>query len=203
MVIASTDKVYGEANVLPYTEETELKAHGPYDTSKACMDLMCQSFAATYNLPITILRAGNIYGPGDLNWDRIIPGVCKWLLQKEQSVLRSNGEMIRDYIYVEDVALAYLYAGAPRKRTNNLNIYNVSINNAMKVIELYEKLCLLLVNRHVAPLVQEGNIPEITEQRLDSSLIFKQLGWKPFFTSEESLLKTISWYREVLHAPYK
>ncbi len=200
IVVASTDKVYGEAKVLPYTEETELRAHGPYDTSKACMDLMCQSFANTYDLPVTILRAGNIYGPGDLNWDRIIPGVCRWLLQNEQPILRSTGEMIRDYIYVEDVALAYLYAGAPRERTNNLSIFNVSSNNPMKVMQLYEKLCVLLVNQHVEPLIRQGNVPEIAEQRLDSSLIYNQLGWKPTFTIDESLLKTITWYRELKYA---
>ena len=198
IVVASTDKAYGEAKVLPYTEETELRAHGPYDTSKASMDLMCQSYAMTFKMPITIIRAGNIYGPGDLNWDRIIPGVTNWLLNNETPVLRGDLSMVRDYIFVKDVVNAYLFAGLEAKE-DELQIYNVSSNQPTDLAKMYKTICSLAIGKYVEPILSPSGAPEIFEQRLDSSHIQKKLGWKPEYTFEKALDKTIDWYRRVIN----
>lgn len=198
IVVASSDKAYGEADQLPYTEKTQLKAHGPYDTSKACMDLMCQSYGQTYDLPITILRAGNIYGPGDLNWDRIIPGVVRWLIKNETPVLRSSGEMIRDYIYVEDVARAYLIAGLKNEH-QKLEVFNVSSNSPINVSDLYAKLCDLVAGKYISPIKKLSSTPEIREQRLDSTLINSKRGWVPQVRFEQGILLTIDWYKKLLN----
>jgi CDP-glucose 4,6-dehydratase len=195
IVVASTDKAYGETKKLPYTEETELRAHGPYDTSKACMDLMAQSYSITYGLPISILRAGNIYGEGDLNFDRIVPGVIKWLLKSEQPILRGADNMIRDYIYVKDVASAYAFAGVESSPEKKLRIFNVSSGNPLNVMEIYEKICNEVGGIFVEPKRIGTGVPEILEQHLDSSRIRNTLNWKPQFTFEEGLHRTIQWYK--------
>jgi CDP-glucose 4,6-dehydratase len=195
IVIASTDKAYGETKELPYTEETELRAHGPYDTSKACMDLMAQSYSITYGLPISILRAGNIYGEGDLNFDRIVPGVIKWLLNSEKPILRGADNMIRDYIYVKDVATAYALAGIDSNLTEKLRVFNVSAENPLTVIEIYKKICEETVGFFVDPKRINTGVPEISEQHLNSSRIRNVLDWKPNFSIEEGLCRTIAWYK--------
>jgi CDP-glucose 4,6-dehydratase len=195
IVIASTDKAYGETKDLPYTEETELRAHGPYDTSKACMDLMAQSYSMTYGLPISILRAGNIYGEGDLNFDRIVPGVIKWLLNSEKPILRGADNMIRDYIYVKDVAVAYAFAGIESNLTEKLRVFNVSNENPLTVIEIYKKICEEAVGFFVDPKRINTGVPEISEQYLNSQRIRSALDWKPKFSIEEGLRRTIAWYK--------
>lgn len=198
VVMASTDKVYGESNKLPYTEEHRLKAHGPYDTSKACMDLLSQSYALTFKMPISIIRAGNIFGPGDMNWERIIPGVSRWLIKGETPILRGKSSMIRDYVFVKDVAKAYLLSGL--EDVNSLEIYNVSSNQPMSLDTLYSTICNHIIGEYVPPILELTDVPEIHEQYLDNSRIKGRLTWQPEFSFDSSLSLTIDWYREIVSA---
>ncbi len=198
IALASSDKSYGVAEKLPYSEKTPLTAHGPYDTSKACTDLIGQSYAKTFNLPITILRAGNIFGPGDMNWSRIIPGTIKSLLKNEVPTLRSDGSPIRDFVYVRDVALGYLLANLNNLSANQHRIFNLSSNSPLTVREVYEQLCISTNGQFIEPRYELSVYPEIQEQILDSRLAFNVLGWKPTTTFEECLYPTIKWYRDLL-----
>ena len=108
IIVASSDKAYGEHEKLPYDEEAPLRGRYPYDASKACADLVTQSYAATFALPVAITRCGNLYGGGDLNWNRIIPGTIRSVLRGEQPIIRSDGRSVRDYFFVEDGVAAYL-----------------------------------------------------------------------------------------------
>lgn len=197
IVIASSDKAYGSSQELPYLEDYPLQAHGPYDTSKACTDLVSQSYAITYNLPISIIRAGNIYGPGDLNFSRLIPGIILSLLKSQKPVLRSDGSPVRDYVYVKDVAAAYLYAAASKSKVaKESSIFNVSSGEHLSVDDMYSRICNLIVGKYVKPTYLKSNYPEIQDQILDNSKITRSLGWEPGNNLESNLVETIFWYRE-------
>jgi CDP-glucose 4,6-dehydratase len=107
IVMASSDKAYGESEQLPYDEETPLRGRHPYDASKSCSDIICQAYATSYDLPVVVTRCGNFYGGGDLNWNRIVPGTIRSVLRGQRPIIRSDGEYVRDYFYVEDGAAAY------------------------------------------------------------------------------------------------
>ena len=108
VVVASSDKAYGSSETLPYLENFPLHGDGPYDVSKSCTDLIAQSYGSTYGIPVTVARCGNIYGGGDLNWSRIIPGSIRDLINEKRPVLRSDGTFVRDYVHVDDIVSAYL-----------------------------------------------------------------------------------------------
>ena len=142
IVVASSDKAYGDSEILPYKENFPLNGIYPYEFSKSATDMMCKTYRTTYNLPVTVLRCGNIYGGGDLNWDRLIPGVIKWLINNETPVLRSDGNYKRDWVYVEDVVNAYLKVTNALVE-NGLNVsdsYNFSSTDYLSVMEVYEKI---------------------------------------------------------------
>ena len=200
IVVASSDKAYGDSEVLPYEENFPLNGIYPYEFSKSATDMMCKTYRTTYNLPVTVLRCGNIYGGGDLNWDRLIPGVIKWLINNETPVLRSDGNYKRDWVYVEDVVNAYL------KVTNALvenglkvsDSYNFSSTDYLSVMEVYEKINEIHLGKYIEPIIENKANLEIKDQYLSSEKIFNELGIKSEFEIDTALEMTINWYKENL-----
>ncbi len=196
VVMASSDKAYGNQQVLPYNETTPLQGQHPYDVSKSCADLLGQTYAKTYGLPVAITRCGNFYGGGDLNWNRIVPGTIRSILRGERPVIRSDGSYIRDYFYVEDGAAAYTLlmehlAARPELRGEAFNFSN---EVRISVLELVEKI-LMMIGSNLEPDVRNEASNEIKSQYLDATKARAMLNWSPSFTLETGLLSTIEWYR--------
>jgi CDP-glucose 4,6-dehydratase len=199
IILASSDKAYGDAERLPYDETTPLCGKHPYDVSKSCADLIAQSYAATYGSPVAITRCGNFYGPGDLNWNRIVPGTLRSVARGERPVIRSDGQSVRDYFYVEDGAAAYLLlaeklAADPALRGE---AFNFSDETRVTVLELVRKL-LDLTGSRLEPDVRNEASHEIRHQSLSAEKARRELGWRPLFTLDEGLRKTVPWYTEFL-----
>lgn len=198
VVVASSDKAYGEHDDLPYTEEHPLEGRGPYEVSKSCADLVAQSYYHTYATPVAIARCGNVYGPGDLNWSRLVPGTVRSLLTGRQPVIRSDGTFVRDYLYVEDVVDAYLtLAAAIPERGVAGEAFNFSDESPMSVIEMYRAVCSA-AGEEVEPRILDEAGGEIHDQYLDASKARDVLGWRVRYGLEEGLRRTIAWYRDVL-----
>ena len=194
---ASSDKAYGESKNLPYTERHDLNAIYPYEVSKAIGDSLSKSYAKTYGLNITTIRCGNIYGGGDLNWNRLIPGVIRALIEKEKPVLRSDGNFTRDWVYVGDVVSAYK-ALAFNILENNEKVsdfYNFSSTEYYSVLDIYKELCNLATNKYVEPIFKINSDYEIRNQKLDSSKIKNELGIFSKETISSGLKKTFNWYK--------
>jgi CDP-glucose 4,6-dehydratase len=198
IVVASSDKAYGESAILPYTEEMPLAGRHPYDVSKSCTDLIATCYAQTYALPLGIARCGNIYGPGDLNWSRIVPGTIRSILQGDRPVLRSNGANVRDYIFVDDVVDAYLaLAHAVEEGRAAGDAFNFSPESRVDVFEIVRTIARLMAS-DLEPLVLDIATHEIKEQTLDASKARDVLGWRSQWTLEDGLRATIPWYRGFL-----
>ena len=198
VVVASSDKAYGTAMVLPYNESHPLHGDGPYDVSKSCTDLIAQSFAKTYEMPVTIARCGNIYGPGDCNWSRIIPGTIKSLISGVRPILRSDGSHLRDYIFAADVVDAYLLLGEKALGIRPGEAYNFSNDVAYSVNEIYSKICEVLMSKFVEPTYLHATKNEIQDQHLTSKKANDHFDWKSKYSLAEGLGETIPWYREIL-----
>ncbi len=197
IVIASTDKAYGEQEKLPYTEETPLRGLHPYDVSKSCADLIAQTYASTYGLPLAITRCGNFYGGGDLNWSRIVPGTIRALLRNQRPIIRSDGRHTRDYFYVEDGAEAYLRLAESLMDDPTLSgeAFNFSNEQQITVLELVKKI-LFLMNSDLEPIIRNEAPNEIPEQFLSAEKARKVLNWNSLYSLESGLTRTIEWYRE-------
>jgi CDP-glucose 4,6-dehydratase len=201
VVLASSDKAYGEQQELPYTERTPLSGRHPYDVSKSCADLIGQAYSASYELPVVVSRCGNFYGGGDLNWSRIVPGTIRSVLQGERPVIRSDGQYLRDYFYVDDGAAAYVLLAERLAGTPSIagRAYNFSNETPVTVLELVQ-LILRLMGSPLAPEVLNEATNEIPRQCLSAERARSELGWRPLFGLEEGLRRTIAWYREFLKA---
>ncbi len=199
VVVASSDKAYGEQNTLPYTEECPLQGRHPYDVSKSCADLIAQAYAVTYGLPVAVSRCGNFYGGGDLNWNRIIPGTIRSVLRGQRPVIRSDGHFVRDYLYVEDGAEAYMLLA--ERLTGDADIrgaaFNFSHEVQITVLELVERI-LLEMQSSLRPDIRDEASNEIQRQYLSTERARRLLNWAPRHTLSEGLQKTIRWYREFL-----
>jgi CDP-glucose 4,6-dehydratase len=197
-VVASSDKAYGDHSELPYREDLPLRGRHPYDVSKSCADLLAQAFAATYELPVAIARCGNLYGGGDLNWNRIVPGTIRSVLREEPPIIRSDGTLTRDYFYVEDGAAAYLQLAQQlaRDRTLRGEAFNFSNERPLSVLSITQRILELMGRADLSPIVQNRVDHEIPHQYLDSKKAKDRLGWAPLFSIEEGLRRTIAWYRE-------
>ena len=196
VMIASSDKAYGAQQTLPYTEQTPLQGQHPYDVSKSCTDLIAQTYAQTYQTPVAITRCGNFFGGGDLNWNRIVPGTIRSLSRGERPVIRSDGQFVRDYIYVEDGAGAYLLlaeklAQNPELRGRAFNFSNEVQLTVLELVSLIGKL----MESDLEPEVLGQASNEIRNQYLSAQKAREELGWQPHFGLEEGLKKTIEWYR--------
>ena len=197
VVLASSDKAYGDQEVLPYHESMPLRGRHPYDVSKSCADLIAQTYAVSYDLPVVITRCGNFYGGGDLNWNRIIPGTIRSILRGQNPVIRSDGKYIRDYFYVEDGAAAYMLLAEALEKNPGLKgeAFNFSNEIQMTVSEMVE--CILrLMNSDLKVDVQNQTRNEILHQYLSAEKARSMLGWKPLFSLDEGLTRTIDWYRK-------
>ena len=200
IVVASSDKAYGEADRLPYDEQTPLRAVHPYDASKACQDIIALSYAATWNLPVVVTRCGNFFGGGDLNWSRIVPGSIRSIVRGEAPVIRSDGTLIRDYFYVEDGAVAYTTIAEALASDPSLRgqAFNFSNEKPVSVLEITQAI-LNTMGSNLKPIVRGENSGEISAQYLDASKARRVLGWSPKFDLSRSLTQTVSWYRYYLH----
>ena len=199
IILASSDKAYGDQDVLPYTEAAPLVGRHPYDVSKSCADLLAQMYATTYDLPVCVTRCGNFYGGGDLNWNRIVPGTIRSVLRGERPVIRSDGEYIRDYFYVEDGAGAYLLLAehlAARKELAG-QAFNFSNEVQVSVAELVRRI-LAAMGSDLRPEIRNEASDEIRSQYLDASKARAVLNWAPIYTLDEGLKATIAWYRKHL-----
>ena len=197
VVMASSDKAYGDCAALPYGEETPLRGNFPYDVSKSCADLIAQSYAANYKLPVVITRCGNFYGGGDLNWNRIVPGTIRSVIRNQTPVIRSDGKFIRDYFYIEDGAAAYLMLAEKLAADKAIagSAYNFSNEKPLSVIELVKHI-LKAMDSTVEPEILNKPVNEIREQYLNATKARNELGWQPQYGIEEGLKRTVSWYKE-------
>lgn len=195
IVVASTDKAYGAQKVLPYTEATPLEARSSYDVSKSCADLISQSYSHTYGLPLAITRFGNVYGGGDWNQNRIVPHTICSLAQGRRPIMRSDGTPLRDYIYVEDVAEAYMRLA---ERLDDPAVvgqaFNFSHGVPVSVLQIVATLRKLMGREDLQPLIQNTARGEIPEQYLDATKAKRLLQWTPRFGLDEGLQHTIAWY---------
>lgn len=201
IVVASSDKAYGDQEHLPYDETTPLQGTHPYDVSKSCADLIAATYAVSYGSPVAITRCGNFYGGGDLNWNRIVPGTIRSILRGERPVIRSDGKFIRDYFYVEDGAHAYMTLAEHLARRPELvgQAYNFSNEIQVTVLELVDKI-LKAMGSSLTPDVRNEASNEIIHQYLSAAKAREQLGWQPLFELDQALVSTIAWYREFLKA---
>ncbi len=196
IVVASSDKAYGDQEILPYNEDTPLQGQHPYDVSKSCADLISAAYAKSYDLPVVITRCGNFYGGGDLNWNRIVPGTIRSVIRGERPVIRSDGLYIRDYFYVEDGAAAYMLLAEKLAAHPDLKgeAFNFSNEIQVTVLELVEKI-LKLMGSDLEPDVRNEASNEILHQYLSAAKAHEVLGWEPAFDLDSALQSTIDWYR--------
>ncbi len=197
IVLASSDKAYGDHEKLPYDEAAPLQGRHPYDVSKSCADLIAQTYAVTYGLPVVVTRCGNFYGGGDLNWNRIVPGTIRSIMRDQRPVIRSDGNYIRDYFYVEDGAaanmlLAERLAARPELRGEAFNFSN---EIQVTVLELAERI-LAAMESGLRPDVRNEASNEIRHQFLSAAKSRRVLGWSPLFDLDGGLKKTVAWYQE-------
>jgi CDP-glucose 4,6-dehydratase len=199
VVIASSDKAYGDQDVLPYDETTPLQGTHPYDVSKSCADLISYTYAESYDLPVTITRCGNFYGGGDLNWNRIVPGTVRSILRGQAPVIRSDGSFVRDYFYVEDGAAAYMLLAEAMAQNPALRgeAFNFSNEIQVTVLELTQRI-LSVMGSDLKPDVRNEASNEIKHQYLSAAKARRMLDWEPLFTLDGALEKTIAWYTEFL-----
>ena len=197
LVIASSDKAYGSSEKLPYSENDYLHGLHPYDVSKTCADMISQAYHNTYGLPLAIARCGNIYGGGDLNFSRIIPGTIKAAIFNENPVLRSDGTYLRDYIYVEDVVDAYMTLAENLDKDNvKGQAFNIGTETPISVLELVDKVLTLCGKGYLKPVVKNKAVHEIKKQYLCCEKIRNALGWKYVYNLDNGLKETISWYNK-------
>ncbi len=197
-IYSSTDKVYGDSNTLPYNEKSILNGINPYDASKVCADILSRSYALSFNMSISVTRSVNIYGPGDVNWDRIFPGTIKTLIKNKKPIIRSDGKFLRDYIYIGDVVEGYIKLASfmnSKKYKNGLP-FNFGNNNPVSVINIVKKI-LVKFNKnkqHFKILNKSKN--EIKDQYSDYKNAKKYLNWYPKTSLDEGLNKSINWYKK-------
>jgi len=199
LVVASSDKAYGESPILPYTEAHPLAGRNIYDASKSAADLLTSAYGSSFDLPVGIARCANIYGGGDLNWERIVPGTIRALLRDEAPILRSDGTLQRDYLHVDDAVSGYLALGSAlmdgRERGE---AFNFGHGRPVSVLEMVDAIGRAVGRLDVAPVIRSDAPNEIAAQWLDSSKAASRLGWVPALTLDAGLERTVPWYREAL-----
>jgi CDP-glucose 4,6-dehydratase len=197
MVLASSDKAYGGCDVLPYDESTPLNGRHPYDASKSCGDLIAQAYAVTYGVPVAVTRCGNFYGGGDLNWNRLVPGTIRSILRGERPIIRSDGTLIRDYLYVEDGVAAYMLLAERLAEDRSLigEAFNFSNELHVSALALVERILHGMAS-DLLPDVRNEATHEITHQYLSAAKARQRLNWSPAFSLEQGLERTIRWSRD-------
>lgn len=200
VLVASSDKAYGDSANLPYFEDHPLQGRFPYDVSKSCTDLITTMYARTFGLCACIVRCGNLFGGGDLNFSRLIPGVIRATVRNEPFLIRSDGKFVRDFLYVEDAADAYLTLAEKMAADPALagEAFNFGLELRPTMLELTEKVLAMMGRSDLRPVVQNIASAEIREQYLDAGKARARLGWKPRHGMDEGLKRTIDWYRRFL-----
>ena len=201
IVIASSDKAYGDQEVLPYDENTPLQGTHPYDVSKSCADLISYTYAKSYGSPVVITRCGNFYGGGDLNWNRIVPGTIRSVMRGQRPVIRSDGSFVRDYFYVEDGAAVYMLLAEKLAENPDLRgeAFNFSNELQVTVLDLTRRV-LAAMSSDLEPEIRNEASNEIKHQYLSAAKARKMLEWSPLFTLDEGMRRTIEWYKEFFSA---
>jgi len=201
IVVASSDKSYGDQEQLPYVESMPLVGRHPYDVSKSAGDLIAQSYSVTYGLPVAITRCGNFYGGGDLNWSRIVPGTIRSVLRGRRPVIRSDGQFVRDYFYVQDGAAAYVFLAEQLATDRGLigEAFNFSNEEPISVLDITNQI-LKLMGTDLQPDIRNEATNEIRSQYLSAAKARVRLDWRPLFQLEEGLRLTIDWYRDFFGA---
>ncbi len=198
VVMASSDKVYGDQDVLPYTEESPLVAVYPYDASKLCADVLARSYSVSFDLPVGIVRCANIYGGGDLNWSRVLPGTIRSMLLNEEPVIRSDGKLERDYMYVSDAVSAYITLAENLDREDvRGQAFNFGWGRGYSVLEIVETV-LQQGGSRLRPRILGQNKGEIQRQWLASDKARRVLGWRPEVDLDGGIERSIAWYRDYL-----
>ena len=202
IIVASSDKAYGDQTELPYREEAPMEGRYPYDVSKSCADLIARSYFHSYKLPVCVSRCGNLYGGGDFAFSRIIPGTIRSILAGESPLIRSDGTPVRDYVYVKDAAQALISLSENMISSKTLHgeAFNISNESPISVLDLVQKILTLMKRNDIKPTVLGNASLEIQAQYLSSSKIRERLGWVPRFDLESGLNETIKWYRNSAHA---
>jgi CDP-glucose 4,6-dehydratase len=201
IIVASSDKAYGECDAGAYQEHMALAARNPYDVSKSCADLVAQSYFHTYKMPIAIARCGNIFGPGDLHWSRLVPGTIRSLLRGERPIIRSDGTLVRDYLFVEDAVSGYLALAQwlQDKQSDHQHAFNFSSNHPMNVLAMTALLQHACGRCDLAPVIERKAAGEIQNQQLDCSRAHSILNWRPVVALADAIEKTVSWYATYLN----
>lgn len=197
VVVASSDKAYGNQPVLPYTEDTTLAGLYPYDASKVCTDVLARCYATSFGLPVAVVRCANIYGPGDLNWNRLIPGTIRSVLEGNDPLIRSDGTLQRDYLYLGDAVDGYLDVAEHLPDVSG-EAFNFGTEQPVSVLEVVQRIVAVSEIAGVEPRVLGTATNEIDAQSLASGKAFERLGWKPSVGLDEGLRRSIEWYRSHL-----
>jgi CDP-glucose 4,6-dehydratase len=199
VAVASSDKAYGVHEKLPYTEDAAMQGCHPYDVSKSCADLIARTYAATYETPVAVTRCANLYGGGDLNWSRIVPGTIRSVLRGERPIIRSDGTMLRDYLYVKDAVNAYMtlaeHLDDPGVKGE---AFNFGMDSPKTVLEVVQTIIAVSDHPELQPVVLGSAPNEIQAQYLDSSKAHRVLDWSSRYSLTEGLRETLEWYREFL-----
>jgi CDP-glucose 4,6-dehydratase len=199
VAVASSDKAYGAHETLPYVEDAPLLGCHPYDVTKACADLIARTYFATYGLPVAVTRCANLYGGGDLNWNRIVPGTMRSLIRGERPIIRSDGTLQRDYLYVQDAVHAYMTLAEHLDEDEvRGQAFNFGMDKPTSVLEMVRAIIAVSDHPDLEPEVLGDAPNEIPAQYMDSSKAQRLLGWSPRYPLEEGLRETFDWYREFL-----
>lgn len=198
LIVASSDKAYGNSKLLPYRENFPLSGKHPYDVSKSCADLIANAYFHTYGLPVSVTRCGNIYGPGDFNFSRIVPDAIKSAILGKTLLIRSNGKFSRDYIFVEDIVNGYILLAENLERLKlNGEAFNFSCEKPVTVIDLVREIYQLNHKKPSYKILNKAKY-EIKHQYLSSWKARKIINWQPRYNLREGLKKTVDWYRGFL-----
>ena len=202
VIVASSDKAYGDQERLPYEETAPLQGRHPYDVSKSAADLIAQSYWTSFGLHVAITRCGNLFGGGYLNWNRLVPGTIRSVLRETPPIIRSNGRLIRDYLYVEDAVDAYLAVADALLGSDAVagQAINVSYGEPQSVIDLVTRILTRMGRGDLSPRILDDATNEIVDQYLDATRARKVLGWTPRVGLDEGLTRTIAWYRDLFAA---
>jgi CDP-glucose 4,6-dehydratase len=200
VIVASSDKAYGDSDRLPYTESHPLEGRYPYDCSKSCADLISTMYATTFGVPVCVVRCANLYGGGDLNFNRVIPGAIQATLKGEPFVIRSDGQFVRDFLYVKDAALGYMFVAEKLAANRELagEAFNLSLEAKLTVIEVVQQVLRLMDRTDLQPVILNQASAEIREQYMVCDKARQMLSWTPHYSFEDGLRETITWYEDYL-----